>query len=168
MGLCIFLSWFRQDGVFTGEGNIMERGLENKNILMMDLFITNKQLFASQDVNWWTGVMWITCGLLWCFNQLFELSFWWHPFTAEVSKQCNTKILQIWNLTLILSRLLDCEDKQPRKKGMLMPKAFSGRLFLPLLVLSPAVCLCPVCVLLLSCVSVLSWIPQQLTALSAV
>jgi len=51
MGLCIFLSWFRQDGVFTGEGNIMERGLENENILMMDLFITNKQLFASQDVN---------------------------------------------------------------------------------------------------------------------
>ncbi len=24
-----------------------------------------------------------SCGLLWCFYQLFELSFWRHPFTAE-------------------------------------------------------------------------------------
>ncbi len=31
----------------------------------------------------WTGVMWITCRLLWCFYQLFGLSFWRHPFTAE-------------------------------------------------------------------------------------
>ncbi len=27
-------------------------------------FLTNMQLFTSQDVNWWTGVVWITCGLL--------------------------------------------------------------------------------------------------------
>ncbi len=27
---------------------------------MMDLFITNPQLFASQGVNWWTGVILIT------------------------------------------------------------------------------------------------------------
>ncbi len=27
--------------------------------------------------------MWITWGLLWCFYQLFGLSFWRHPFTAE-------------------------------------------------------------------------------------
>ncbi len=44
----------------------------------------------------WTGVVWITCGLLWCFHQLFGLSFWRHPFTAEhplVSKYHNTKFL---------------------------------------------------------------------------
>ncbi len=32
-----------------------------------------------------------SCGLLWCFYQLFGLSFWRHPFTAEdplVSKWC--------------------------------------------------------------------------------
>ncbi len=29
--------------------------------------------FASQDVNCWTGVVWIACGLLWCLYQLFEL-----------------------------------------------------------------------------------------------
>ncbi len=42
--------------------------------------------------------MWTTCGLLWCICQLFGLSFWWHPFTAEnplVSKWCNAKVLQI-------------------------------------------------------------------------
>ncbi len=65
----------------------------------MDLFFKNLQLLASQDVNWCTGVVWITCGLLWCFYQLFGLSFWRHPFTAEdplVSKRCNATFLQIW------------------------------------------------------------------------
>ncbi len=27
------------------------------------------------------GLEW--CGLLWCFYQLFGLSFWWHPFTSN-------------------------------------------------------------------------------------
>ncbi len=38
-------------------------------------FFTNMQLLSSQGINWWTGMVWITCGLLWC--------FWRHPFTAE-------------------------------------------------------------------------------------
>ncbi len=65
----------------------------------MDLFLKNMQLLASQDVNWWTEVVWITCGLLWCFYQLFGLSFWRHPFTAEdplVSKWWNSTFLQTW------------------------------------------------------------------------
>ncbi len=44
-------------------------------------------------------ILWITCGLLWCFYQLFRLSFWRHPFTAEhplLSKWCNDTFLQIW------------------------------------------------------------------------
>ncbi len=41
-----------------------------------------KTVIISQDINW-TGVVWITWGLLWCFYQQFGLSFWWHPFTAE-------------------------------------------------------------------------------------
>ncbi len=40
----------------------------NFKALLLNLF------FASQDVNWGTGVVWITFGLLW---------FWRHPFTAE-------------------------------------------------------------------------------------
>ena len=67
---------------FTAGSVIMDYGLLCiwvKNILMLDVF----QLLSSPDVNWWTGVLWITCGLLWCFYQLFGLSFWRHPFTAE-------------------------------------------------------------------------------------
>ncbi len=67
---------------------------EFKNVLKTDLF----QLL-SPDVNWWTGVVWITCGLLWCFYQLFGLSFWRHPFTAEhplLRQWCNATFLQIW------------------------------------------------------------------------
>ncbi len=66
---------------------------------MMHLLFTNMQLFISQYINWCTGVVWITCGLLWCFYQLFGLSFWRHPFTAEdplVSKWCNATFLKIW------------------------------------------------------------------------
>ncbi len=43
------------------------------------------------------GLEW--CGLLWCFYQLFGLSFWRHPFTAEhplLRHWWNAKFLQIW------------------------------------------------------------------------
>ncbi len=49
----------------------------------MDLFLTNVQLFTFSLQTWWTGVVWITYWLLWYFYQLFELSFWRHPSTAE-------------------------------------------------------------------------------------
>ncbi len=39
--------------------------------LMMDLFLTNMQLFTSQNVSCWTGVMPITSGLLGWLYQLF-------------------------------------------------------------------------------------------------
>ncbi len=74
--------------------NLKQR-FEVKNILMLDLF----QLLSSPDVNWWTGVVWITCGLLWCFYQLFGLSFWRHPFTAEhplLRHWCRDTFLQTW------------------------------------------------------------------------
>ncbi len=83
----IFLSWFRQDDVFTGENNIMDRGL----LKYRHGFVSYKHTISSQNLKWWSGVVWITCGLLWCFYQLFELSFWRHPFTADplVSKWYN-------------------------------------------------------------------------------
>ncbi len=43
------------------------------------------------------GLEW--CGLLWCFYQLFGLSFWRHPFTAEhplLRQWCSDTFLQIW------------------------------------------------------------------------
>ncbi len=51
-----------------------------KIVLMMDLFLIKIQSIASQDINWWTGVVWI---IVMFFYQVFGLSFWWHPFTAE-------------------------------------------------------------------------------------
>ncbi len=96
-----------QEGMdfFSGGSIIMDyrlilvasRGL--KHGLMFFFFLKNMQILSSQDVNWWTGVVWITCGLLWCFYQLFGLSFWRHPFTAEdplVSKWWNATVSQIW------------------------------------------------------------------------
>ncbi len=46
-------------------------GLKFENALM-NLFFTNMQLLSSQDINWWTGVVWITCGLLWWFYQCLD------------------------------------------------------------------------------------------------
>ncbi len=83
---------------------------EVKKTLMMDLFLTNMQLFTSHNINWRAGVVWITCGLLWCFYQLFGLSFWRHPFTAKyplVSKWCNVKFLQSFPMINKLIYILD-------------------------------------------------------------
>ncbi len=44
-------------------------------------------------------MVWINCGLLWCFYQLFGLSFWRHPFTAEhplLRHWCSDTFLQTW------------------------------------------------------------------------
>ncbi len=62
----------------------------------MDLFLTSMQVFTSQDVNGWAGVVWITRGLLGCFYELFGLSFLWHPFTPVdllMSKWWNAKFI---------------------------------------------------------------------------
>ncbi len=48
---------------------------------MVDLFLINTQIFVSKTLIDELE----SCGLLWCFYQLFELSIWWHPF-SEVSK----------------------------------------------------------------------------------
>ncbi len=89
LDLCIFLSRYRKENFSLEESNIMDRGtlFEVKNILML-----------RKTFNWWNGVVWISCGLLWCFYQLFWLSIWWHPFTAEnprLSKWCNAKLVRI-------------------------------------------------------------------------
>ncbi len=60
-----------------------------KNILIMDLFLTNMQLLASQDVNWWTGLL-VVCGVDHCdvfiscldshsdgTHSLLRIHWWW-------------------------------------------------------------------------------------------
>ncbi len=93
--LCIFHSLCRKDDLFTEKQQYYEEHSYfsqhrkmSKNILMMHLFITKIQLFTSQVVNRWTGVLYIT----------WTLIFWRHPFTAEdplVSKSCDAIFLQI-------------------------------------------------------------------------
>ncbi len=51
---------------------------------MMDLFYFLQVHFTSQD-NWQTGVMLITCGLLWCFYRLFGLTL-----TAPIHRREST------------------------------------------------------------------------------
>ncbi len=55
-----------------------------KSILMMDLFFANNQLFTSQDINWRTGVVWITCDVfISCLNShsdgthSLQMIHWW-------------------------------------------------------------------------------------------
>ncbi len=82
----IFIKFFSQEKAVLW---IEDLYFSWKQVKMMDLFHTNMQLLASQDINWWTGVVWISCGFLW---------LWWHPFTAEdplMSKWCDAKFLQI-------------------------------------------------------------------------
>ncbi len=73
---------------------VQKQRFEVKNTLMMNLFLTNSFWLLKMLLD---GLEW--CGLLWCFYQMFGLSFWRHPFTAEhplLSKWCNATFLQIW------------------------------------------------------------------------
>ncbi len=58
------------------------------------------------------GLEW--CGLLWCFYQLFGLSFWRHPFTAEhplLRHWWNDTFLQTWwrNMINLSGKLISLE-----------------------------------------------------------
>ncbi len=43
-------------------------------ILMMDFVSYNTTSFTSADINWWIGVVWTTCGVLWWFYNIFYYS----------------------------------------------------------------------------------------------
>ncbi len=68
--LCMFLSWFRQDDILLKIAKYYRALVLNwkqwfkvKKILMMHSLFAKTQLFTSQDVNWWTAVVQITCGV---------------------------------------------------------------------------------------------------------
>ncbi len=47
---------------FHWESNVMDRGVVfQPKAAVLNLFLTNMQILASQDVNWWTGVVWLYC-----------------------------------------------------------------------------------------------------------
>ncbi len=87
----------------------MDFSPEKALLWIMDSYLAGRNC----QVKWWicflqTHSFWLQkmlsdglegCGLLWCFYQLFGLSFWRHPFTAEhplMSKWRNATFLQIW------------------------------------------------------------------------
>ncbi len=82
----------------------------DKNITIITLNTSSSQkVHLSWISHFWLhkmladGLEW--CGLLWCFYQLFGLSFWRHPFTTDdplLSKWCDATFLQIrWRNKLI-------------------------------------------------------------------
>ncbi len=102
-----FLMWEDNRGTFSLEEALLwimdsyfdkKRRFKVKNVIKLRICFIQTCSFSLQDIHCWTGVVWITCGLLWCFYEQFGLLFWRHPFTAEdplVSKWCNAKFLQI-------------------------------------------------------------------------
>ncbi len=63
------------------------------------------QHFASQGVNWWTGVVWITCGLLWCLSPVWTLILT-HPFIAEDPLWASDSIQNFPNLFTRRNKLI--------------------------------------------------------------
>ncbi len=78
---------------FTGGSIIIDYGLvfwseESLKHFGLELFFYTNFLLHKKFIDGLESC----CGLLWCFYQLFGLSFWRHPFTSEyplVSKWCN-------------------------------------------------------------------------------
>ncbi len=117
--MCRFLSWFRPDHFFTEGSIIMDYGfvfkpegkVEVKNVLMIDLFFLQTRSFSLLETLT-DGLEW--CGLLWCFYQLFGLSFWRHPFTAHIHFLVNYSFKTIHTN---LSTIFHCRN---RSKYMLV------------------------------------------------
>ncbi len=63
---------------------------KKKNMLMMDLFLTEMSL-TSQDVNWWTGVLWIACGSLWFWTLILTAPIHCRWSTGEQVMLCFSK-----------------------------------------------------------------------------
>ncbi len=82
-------------------------------VWQVPLYVHGCSTWHHSDTSWWICFMQThsfcllqmltdgleCCGLLWCFYQLFGLSFWRHPFTAEhplLRQWCRDTFLQIW------------------------------------------------------------------------
>ncbi len=97
LDLCIFLSWFRRDYLFTGGSVSLDFGVIFYPEANIWFVFINMEYLSLPDIKSCTEVVRALFVLLWCFYQLYGLSFWRHPFTAEhplLSKWCNTTFLQ--------------------------------------------------------------------------
>ncbi len=112
LDLCIFLSRFKWDdcslekAILWIEDSYFSNSLKLKTSQRCICFLQTRSFWLLKMLT--DGLEW--CGLLWCFYQLFGLSFWRHPFTAEdplLSKWCNATFLQIWWRNKLIY-ILDC------------------------------------------------------------
>ncbi len=95
-------------------------------------FLQTRRFLLHKTNNWWTGVVWITCRLLWCFYQQFELILMApiHCRGSLVIKWWNAKFLQMcsdeetnwsrmawgwvnWAIFILLNRI--CKNKTKKK-----------------------------------------------------
>ncbi len=103
-----FLIW----AYFSPDSEKMAFSLEKAILRIVDLYFSWKQRFDIKIISFVCFLEtnpsfsldkmlidgWESCRLLWCFYQLFGISFWRHPFTAEhplVSKWWKATFLQI-------------------------------------------------------------------------
>ncbi len=96
---------------FTGGSLIIDYWL--KSVLMKNLFLSNMQLFTSQDINWWSGVDYV-----WIIVMFRSHSDGTHSHPL-VSKWCKSTFLQIWWRNKLIY-ILDEPRVQPDLQQMLM------------------------------------------------
>ncbi len=74
-----WLLFWQESSFFSQKQWLKFNRKQAKNILM-NLFLTNMQLFTSHDVNWWTGVVWITLRII----VMFLSAVWTLILTAPI------------------------------------------------------------------------------------
>ncbi len=81
-----FFQWRKHHGLWNCNLATSD-SLKLKSLIDWFVFLQTRRFLLHKILIWWT---WVTCALLWCFYQLFELIFWRHPFTL-VSKSVSMK-----------------------------------------------------------------------------
>ncbi len=102
LDLCIFLSWFRQDGFFNKASHIRGLNLAVSNVLklnslMMDLYYKHAAFYFTR-CNLLDCICVDYCGLLWCFISCSDSNSDGTHSTAEeplVSEWCKATFLEI-------------------------------------------------------------------------
>ncbi len=97
---------------------------EVKNIFVMDLFLTNTHLFTLQDVNWWTGVLWIIV--------MFLSAVWTLILTAPIHRRgsMGEQVMQYYISQNLMKKQTHLHIGWPESEDILSKFSFLGELFL--------------------------------------
>ncbi len=107
-----------QIAAFSSENLKQERNMHRSSTIYKIKYSKHFVDFHVRGQHDSSGVVWRTCGLFWCFYQLFRPSFWWHPFNGEdpsisIDKQAHTIINSLITLkkTYITLVSISIKDK---------------------------------------------------------